>query len=151
VPRHGLTLLEMVLALALFMGAITVLAQVAWNGQRAAIQARLRTEAAFRCETKLAEILAGVERFQSQPGISFPDDPQWTWSAQIAPGQLPELLHVKVIVHHQSPSPAAQTEFVLERWTRDPTLFLQAAAQTASSLKSSATSSTTTSTSGGSK
>jgi general secretion pathway protein I len=143
-PRHtvrsGLTLLEMVLALALFVGAITVLAQVAWNGQRAAVQAKLRTEAAFRCETVMAEVLAGAVPFQSQQGIPFSDDPKWSWGVQIAPGKYPELLHVTVDVEHRSATRTANAGFSLQRWTRDPTLFLAAAAaQSASSTKSSTT------------
>lgn len=136
--RTGLTLLEMVLALALFVTAITVLAQVAWNGQRAAVQARLRTEAAFRCETVMAEVLAGAVPLQSQQGIPFSDDPKWTWGVQIAPGKYPELLHVTVDVEHHSATRSANAGFSLQRWTRDPTLFLAAAAtQSASSTKTS--------------
>jgi type II secretory pathway pseudopilin PulG len=132
--QAAFTLLEMVLALSLFLGAVTVLAQIVWNGQRAATQSRLKTEAAFRCESKLAEILAGAEPFQAQQNVSFTDDPQWTWSSLIAPGQYPELLHLKVIVHHRGVSPAANAEFSLERWTRDPAM-LQAAAATQSQSK----------------
>ena len=149
--RRAITLLEMVLALALFLGAISVLAQIAWNGQRAAIQARLQTEAVFRCESKLAEVLSGAVPFQSQSGVAFPDDSHWTWSAQIAPGNFPELLHVKVLVHHQSLNATANLEYVLERWVRDPTLFLSAAeAQSASQVSKSPTS-TSTQSGGGSK
>lgn len=142
--RAGLSLLEMILALALFLGAISVVAQLAWNGQRAAIQARLRTEAVFRCETKLAELLSGAERFQTVRGVAFSDDPKWTWSAQIASGQFPELLHLQVTVHHRGNNPAANAEFSLERWTRDPTLFVNAAQ---SQLQSKTTSAPTSSTS----
>lgn len=154
--QAAFTLLEMVLALALFLGAITVLAQVAWNGQKAAIQSRLRTEAAFRCESKLSEILSGMELFQSQQGISFPDEPNWTWSAMIAAGQYPDLMHVKVTVSHRGKNPATNAEFSLERWTRDPALFAAAAAnQSATSVSNVPTSNysspTSSSSSGGSR
>lgn len=147
--QAAFTLLEMVLALALFLGAITVLAQVAWNGQRAAIQSRLRTVAVFRCESKLSELLSGTEPFQTQQGVPFPDDPNWTWSAVIAPGQFPELMNVKIIVHHRGRSPAGNAEFSLQRWTRDPALFAAAAANQ-SATKVSAASTSSTSSSGGS-
>jgi general secretion pathway protein I len=140
--RAGLTLLEIVLATALFLGAVSVLAQLIWNGQRAAVQARLRTEAAFRCETKLAELLAGAERFQPVQRMTFPDDPQWSWSAEIGSGQLPELLHVVVTVRRQGNNPAANAEFSLARWTRDPALFA-AAAQSQSQSRLTTSSPTT--------
>jgi type II secretory pathway component PulJ len=142
-PQAAFTLLEMVLALSLFLGAVTVLAQIVWNGQRAATQARLRTEAAFRCESKLAEILSGAEMFQPQQNISFADDPRWTWSSLIAAGQYPELLHLKVIVQHRGGNPAANAEFSLERWMRDPAVLQSAAAAQSQSKVTTQTSSTT--------
>jgi general secretion pathway protein I len=157
VRRSGLTLLEIVLATALFLGAISVMAQIVWSGQRAAVQARLRTEAVFRCETKLAELLAGAERFQSVQNVPFPDDSQWTWSAQIASGQFPELLMIVVTVRHRGKNPATNAEFSLERWARDPLLFLEAAQKqnqskvTTSSSTSSSSASTTSASSGGSR
>ena len=59
--RPGLTLLEIVLSLAIFFGALAILSQLSWNGARAAVQARLKTQAIIRCEAKLAEVLAGAE------------------------------------------------------------------------------------------
>ena len=140
-------------------GAVAAIAQLAWNGQRAAIQSRLHTEAVFRCETKLAEILSGVERFQSVQNVSFPGEPQWTWSAQVLSGQLPELLHVAVRVEHSGKSPVTNVGFTLERWMRDPMLFIEAAAaqaesttttQTSSSSSSSSSSGSSSQSSGGS-
>ncbi len=152
--RAAFTLLELVLALALFLGAITVLAQIVWNGQKAAIQARLRTEAAFRCESKLNELLTGAEQFQSQQNVSFPDDGRWAWSSQIDTGQYPDLLHLKVTVRHQSNIPAAQTEYALERWLRDPAIAQNAAAnqsasKTTQSSSAAAPTPTATGTTGG--
>ena len=43
--RGGLTLLEILLAVAIFFGSLVVLSQLAWNGTRAAVQARLKTQA----------------------------------------------------------------------------------------------------------
>jgi hypothetical protein len=144
----------MVLALSLFLGAIAVLAQIVWNGQRAALAARLRTEAAFRCEAQLGEILAGALPFQPQQNVAFPDDPQWTWSAEIGPGNLPELMQVKVTVHHESKNPAAIADFSLERWTRDPSLYTQSALDqqiARGSTSSSTQGSTSSTTQGGSR
>ncbi len=138
--RRGATLLEMVLALSLFLSAFTVLVQIVWNGQRAAIQARLRTEAAFRCETKLSEILSGAEPFQSQAGMAFPDDAGWMWSSVIMPGQYPELMHVTVTVERHSTNPLANASFKLDRWVRDPTSFVEAALQQANAAAAAASS-----------
>jgi hypothetical protein len=50
-------------------------------------------------------------------------------------------MQVKVVVQHTSENPAANAEFSLERWTRDPSLFMDAAVQQATSSVTGATSS----------
>ena len=125
--RAGFTLLEIILALTIFFGAMTVLSQLAWSGSRAAVQARLKTQAIVRCEAKLAEVLAGVETLQPKTKISFPDNPQWSYSVSIAESQYPDLLQLQVTVAHTGNSSLANVEFSLWRWMRDPSLFLDAA------------------------
>ena len=87
--RRGLTLLEIILALAIFFGSLAALAQLSWNGSRAAVQARLKTQAIIRCEAKLAEILAGAQRLQSSSRVPFPDNAAWTWSLSITETNYP--------------------------------------------------------------
>lgn len=125
--RRGLSLLEIVLALAIFFGALAVLSQMAWNGARAAVQARLKTQAIIRCEAKLAEVLAGYERMQSRGHVPFPDNSAWTWSLSVYETTYPDLLQVDVSVQHGGNSRMANTEFSLRRWIRDPALFQKAA------------------------
>ena len=125
--RAGFTLLEVILALTIFFGALTALSQLAWNGSRAAVQARLKTQAIVRCEAKLAEVLAGVEPMQPKTSVSFPDNSQWTYSVNIAESQFPDLLQVHVSVAHTGNSRLASVEFSLWRWMRDPSLYLKAA------------------------
>ena len=57
--RTGLTLLEIVLAIAIFFGSMAALSQLAWNGTRASVQARLKSQATIRCDAKLNEVLTG--------------------------------------------------------------------------------------------
>ena len=123
----GFTLLEVILALTIFFGALTVLSQLAWNGSRAAVQARLKTQAIVRCEAKLAEVLAGAEALQPKTRVPFPDDSQWTYSVSIAESQFPDLLQLQVTVAHTGNSSLASAEFSLWRWMRDPSLFMDAA------------------------
>ena len=125
--RAGFTLLEVILALTIFFGALTALSQLAWNGSRAALQARLKTQAIVRCEAKLAEVLAGVEALQPKTKIPFPDNAQWTYSVNISESQYPDLLQLQVTVAHTGNSSLASAEFSLWRWMRDPSLFLDAA------------------------
>lgn len=125
--RQGMTLLEVVLALAIFFGAMAALAQLTWNGTRAALQARFKAQAVIRCETKLAELVSGVEPLQSQANIPFPDDSAWTWSAMISPGSFPELVLIDVRVQRSASNSLGNTEFAISRWMRDPAVLTEAA------------------------
>ena len=127
VQRAGLTLLEILLSLAIFFGALAMLAQISWNGARAAIQARLKTQAIIRCEAKLAEVLSGYEKMQQRSGVQFPDNPSWTWSLTISDTTFPDLLQLDVMVSHSGNNRLGHAEFNLRRWMRDPGVFQSAA------------------------
>ena len=125
--RRGLTLLEIIISLAIFFGALAALSQLAWSGARAGIQARLKTQAVIRCEAKLAEVLAGAEPLQSKSRVPFPDNQAWTWSLSVTETTFPDLLQLDVSVSHTGNSKLANTQCTLRRWMRDPSLFQTAA------------------------
>lgn len=125
--RRGLTLLEIILALAIFFGSLAVLSQLTWNGARAAVQSRLKTQAMIRCEAKMAEVLAGAQRLQGASNVEYQDDKNWTWSLSISETNFPDLLQLDVTVSHSGNSHLANAQFTLRRWMRDPALFQDAA------------------------
>ncbi|HEY4259384.1 MAG TPA: hypothetical protein VGM98_04465 [Schlesneria sp.] len=127
--RDGLTLLEIILSLTIFFGALAILSQLGWNGARAGIQARLKTQAIIRCEAKLAEVLAGAETLSPKSRVPFPDNAAWNYSVTIAETQFPDLLQIDVTVSHSGGSNLANSDFTLRRWMRDPSLFMNAAIQ----------------------
>jgi general secretion pathway protein I len=126
-PRAGMTLLEIIIALTIFFGAMTALSQLAWNGSRAAVQARLKTQAIIRCEAKLAEVLCGVEPLQPKTRVPFSDNEKWSYSVTVSESQYPDLLQIHVTVFHTGNTSLANVEFSLSRWMRDPSLYLDAA------------------------
>lgn len=148
--RQAMTLLEVVLALAIFFGAMAALAQLTWNGTRAALQARFKAQAVIRCETKLAELVSGVEPLQSQSNIPFTDDSAWTWSAMISPGSYPELVMIDVSVRRTGSNSLGNTEYGISRWMRDPEVMIEDASLAAEAAASSSSSSSSTSSSSGS-
>ena len=125
--RRGLTLLEIILALAIFFGSLAALSQLAYSGARATVQARLKTQAIIRCEAKLAEVLASAEMLQPKSGVAYLDNPAWTWSLSITPTPYKGLLQVDVMVSHRGNNRRSQTEFNLRRWMREPSQFTTAA------------------------
>lgn len=127
--RRALTLLEVVLALAIFSGSMVALGQLAWSGTQAAVQARLNTQATIRCEAKLNEILAGAEGMRSVSGMAFPDDSSWTWSQVVTSSNYPELVQIDLMVNHKGTSRLGNVSISLRRWARTQSLFVKAVTQ----------------------
>ncbi len=126
--RRGLTLFEVVLSLGIFLGALAAVGQLISSGSRAAVQAQLRTQAILRCESKLAEVLAGVETIETVAEMPFDDQADgWTWSLDVAEGPHADLLELEVTVAHTGQNRLGNVSYTLKRYVRDPQLFLDAA------------------------
>jgi Tfp pilus assembly protein PilV len=153
--RRGLSLFEVILALAIFMGSIAAIGQLITNGVRGAVFARLETQAVIRCESKLAEMLSGAAPLRASSGTAFPDDPSFTWSVAIAPTQHPSLYSVEVTVAHVSTTSIGKVSYSLRRLVRDPQLEMAAyekqLEQQANQATSSSSTSSTSTSSGASK
>ena len=144
--RSGLSLLEVLLSVAIFLGAFTAIMQLLNAGSDAEVSARLQSEAVLRCDAKMAEIVAGVEKAVSSSDGIFEDDEigNWKWSAEVTNAGAEHLMMVTVTVEHLPDGKNSNAGFTLTRYMRDPQLFIDAA------LSASSSSSSTTSTSGGS-
>jgi len=151
--RQGLSLLEVVIALAIFMGSIAAIGQLIATGVRGAVQARLQSQAVLRAETKMSEVVAGFTPLQGASG-AFADDPLWSWSVTSSSGSVDGLYMVNVTVAHSSATTAGKQSYVLCRLVRDPQVAIDAykkaqeAAAAAASTGSSSSSSSSTSGSG---
>ena len=128
--RSGLTLLEVLIALSIFVAAFAAISQLFTLGSRAAIQASLETQAVLRCESKLAEVVAGIESLEAADGTAFEDDPRWVWSLVVdaPPDSAPaELMQVTVTVAFVPGDENEEMEFSLVRFLRDPQVLVDAA------------------------
>lgn len=143
-PRRGLTIYEVFLALTLLLGALAVLSQHIAVGTRAGVRGRLQTQAAMYAETKLAEILAGVEPMTPASGAAVAGAPTgWTWSLEVIAGPQEDLLDLAVTASHMNLQGSTDASFTLRRLVRDPQVFLDAASATASEDSSSTSGSST--------
>lgn len=123
--QRGLTLFELLLALAIFLTALAALSQLIASGTRAAAQSRLQTEAIFRCESKLGELVAGAIPIESSSKASFDDDKSWSWTLDVEDTDLSGLQFVEVRVSHTGKSALGNTSFSLRHYVRDPRLLRQ--------------------------
>ena len=132
--RNGLTLYEVVLALAILLGALAVLGQIISTGTRAAVQARLETQALLYCQTKLSEVVAGIEPLQIVNGAAIEDAPSnenWTWSLEYAAGPHADLIEFEVSVSHLNSANQMDVKRSLSRYMRNPQIYVKAADQAA--------------------
>lgn len=128
--RQGVSLLEVVIALAIFVATYAVISRIVHTGTRAAVEALAENEAVMRGERVMNEILAGVQPFSSSGPNYFEDDSNWSWKADIADGPNVDLKQITVTVTKLENRQEVVTE-TLVRYTRDPQLFLDAAADAA--------------------
>ena len=138
-PRRGLTLYEVLLALLILLGAMTVLAQHITVGSRASVKGQLQTRAALLCEAKLAEVLAGVEPMTPVADRSLEAaGTGWSWTLEVAQGAAADLLDLTVTVRHVDSLGHQNASFTLRRLTRNPLVLLEAANAAATAASSSA-------------
>ena len=121
--RSGLSLLEVILSLTIFVGAVSALSQLSTNGTTAAITARLETQAILRCESKLAEVAAAIEPIDEVIEESFADEEDWTWSLTSSAGSHTDTLLITVTVAFNGQSDLSSVEYSLSRLIRDPAIF----------------------------
>jgi prepilin-type N-terminal cleavage/methylation domain-containing protein len=98
--RRGLSLLEVVIALAIFLFSLTALSQLVSFASDRAQEVSVRSRAARLCQTKLAEVLAGVEPLSAQADTPFDEAPDFTWSLNVDSGPATNLFLVTVTVSH---------------------------------------------------
>jgi hypothetical protein len=123
--------MEVVLALAILVGAMVVIGELARAGMRHAQMARDLTCAELICESKMAEVLSGSTTptsIGSTPadtdatGEPSPQNEQWRYSIDVedAPAQTQGLLAVTVTVTQDPHGREQPPEVSLTRWMVDP-------------------------------
>ena len=122
--RAGITLLEVILGLAIFVGSIAIISKLMELGVRASQYARLHTRAVMLAESKMGELVAGVIALQDSGGDVFSEDPAWQWDLSVSDGPVDGLRWVSITVSPSSSGELATNrepvEFTLNRWLLDP-------------------------------
>ena len=96
--RRGLSLLEVILAVAILGGSMAVILELVNLGMRSAQAARLGSEANLHCDTKMAEMSAGILELQSIGPTPIPEDDQWVFFANVEESSTLGLLAVTMTV-----------------------------------------------------
>jgi general secretion pathway protein I len=134
--KSGFTLLEVMLALAILVGALAVLGEFGRLGLRNAKTTRDLTRAEMLCESIMSEVSAGIlstDSVQNSPVLdpvqgtavsdSQTDDvAPWVYSIDSQTIDEDGLLSVTVTVSQDLPSTQLPVSFSLVHWMLDPSL-----------------------------
>jgi len=123
--RPGFSLLEVILALTVLGVAVAVLGELARQGLESTRLARDTACAQLLCESKLAEILVGLEvpePVQQAPltTIEVPSQFPWVYSIEVLPTALDGLVAVSVTVSQDLAPGRRPAQCTLVRWMPDP-------------------------------
>jgi type II secretion system protein I len=145
--RSAFTLFEVLLALAILVGAIATLGELLRGGLISAERARDLSRATLICEGKMAQIVAGAQLPETVTRIPVEDDltGEWIYSVEVTDTASPYLLSVRVTVQRDVPDEKNPVTSTLVRWVKSP--FIETA--TGSSDTGSSTSSSSSSSTGG--
>ena len=118
--------------MAIFLGALAALSQIANQGMSVATEVQWESEAVLRAEGQMNSVLAGVLPMQAASG-TFEDDPVWQWNLTVTAGDLhPDLLRLDMQVAHMAGNRQTYA-FTLARYVRNPDVFLSTSESSGSS------------------
>lgn len=78
-PRPGLSLIEVLLAMTIFLIGVVAISRLVDLGTDNELESRLHTTAARLAQSKLAELETGVEPLTGSGGDFGDGEPGWTW------------------------------------------------------------------------
>ncbi|MCH8922709.1 MAG: prepilin-type N-terminal cleavage/methylation domain-containing protein [Planctomycetes bacterium] len=123
--RRGFTLMEVILAMTVLSITLGMIYSVASRGSRYGMRARQETKAQLLCESKLAEISAGITPAAEISGAVSEVDDGWRYSVDIEPvDELEGLVRLRVTFVENVPDRKQPVQFSLMRWIRDPAAVL---------------------------
>jgi general secretion pathway protein I len=96
--RQGITLLEVVVSLVIFLFSLVAISSLSSLGNSRAMDARDYSKASLLCQTKLGELVTGIEPLSAQGATAFKDEPDWTYEIDVSDGVVDSLKNVRVTV-----------------------------------------------------
>ena len=122
IVRPALTLLEVVIALAIFLLAMTVFSQMLLRNGEITRDIQRQNLATRLCQSKLAEVVAGVVPLSSQSDQQCDDEPDYTWSLEADAGSVTGLWNVTVTVTRTDSGSGNPIQCSLTEMLLDPSI-----------------------------
>jgi general secretion pathway protein I len=118
-PRRGLTLLEVIVALAIFVVSMSAVGNLLYIGTQRSMEAQQQALALIKCQSKMSEVIGGSVPLSSQNGVAFEEDSNWIWSMDATQQDAANLYAVKITVYRQN-SDGPKVEVSLSQMVFDP-------------------------------
>lgn len=103
--RDGFTLLEVLVALAIFVGSVAALSRLVLLGIENAEYSRWQAEAMMIAECRLAELQSGILTVNSVGTFPAEESPGWQWTMTAASESLAGLYRIQFEVRNISGGP----------------------------------------------
>ena len=94
--RQGMTLIEVLVAMAVFLLALAGIAQLIDFGTNNSIEAARTTTGTRLCQSKMAEVEAGVVSMSEGSQGTFEEEPLWQWSVEVGTEVAPFTFEITV-------------------------------------------------------
>ena len=120
----GFSLLEVIIATAILVASSMSLLQLLSVGQQHLIRAERRAEAQLICQTLVDECQVGSLAIDRVDRERVSDAPGWTYSMDLQPTQIANLIKIRVRVWREDESATQSNDqhvFELVRWMRNVT------------------------------
>ena len=142
--RHGFSLLEVLLSLAIFLMSLVALGQLISIGGDMARDVQWMSRSLMLAESRMAELIAGSLPLSSVAETPCDEDTDFSWSVDAETGATTGIYQVTVTISRQRPD-GSKFETKLNQMVLDPTI----RGTTDGSDPNAATTTTTGSTTGG--
>ncbi len=118
--RRGLSLLEVILAIAILGVALVLIAELIRIGARSADRAKQISMAQIVCDTKMAELSAGVLPLATTSSTQIEEAPGWFYAVDVQSADQIGLLRVLVTINTAESIDTGVNLFSLTRLLPDP-------------------------------
>jgi general secretion pathway protein I len=119
-PRAGLSLLEVILAIAILGVSLATLGQLIRIGARNAAEARDLTMAQLYAESQMNRLSAGVDLLDPVQESGYDDAGNYVYSVDVWATDLPGIMSVTVTVKQTPGTAIFPVSYSLTRWIAEP-------------------------------
>ncbi|HLW66432.1 MAG TPA: prepilin-type N-terminal cleavage/methylation domain-containing protein [Gemmataceae bacterium] len=120
--RSGFSLIEVLLAVAIFLLSLVALGQLMNMTSQMAIDVDHTNRANQLMQKQMNGVVSGSVPLSSQSDTSFDEDSNWYWSLDAQSDSTPSLWHVTVTVSHKTSSGDVDFQKSLSQMVLDPTI-----------------------------